>query len=156
MKLISTVMLLVTLALLPLGHAPGTGVGAAGRQTREPSAPPQDMTVEDEADAPVRLSFLAGWTVPEHKDLTELEFAPLEAGAKPIKAYTVRVYETFKDGKASHTMPYKKAPNPEAHRVVFRVQSTGRVKVWVASVEYEDGGVWESKVVDPEKEGQKP
>ena len=160
MKLIFTVALLLTPALSPLGHVPGPSFGAGGQQTKESSAPPQDMTVEDEADCPVRLSYLAGWAVPEHKHLTELEFVPQDVSAKPIKAYTVRVHETWRDaqrgdGKASHTMPYKTAPNPEAHRIVFRVHRTGKVKVWVASVEYEDGGVWESKVIDPDKEGRK-
>lgn len=164
MKLIVTGGLLLVTALSPHGAVPSARAQSGERQqAKEAAAPPQEMTIVDEADAPVRVEFLAGWAVPEHKHLVELEFVPRDVSAKPVKAYTVRVHQTWRDapsggggGSMNHTMPYKRAPNAEADRVVFRAYAAGKVKVWVASVEYEDGGIWESKVVDPDEEARRP
>lgn len=138
------------------------GGTAAQHQGEEAPLPPQGLTIEEQDGAPVRVALSATRAVPEIKRMVELEFVTQGVPAKPIKAYTIHATETWQDaqtgnGVIKHDMRYPvPSPSGKPHRIVFRTHTYGKVKVWVASVEYDDGSVWKSKLVEVDKENPKP
>jgi hypothetical protein len=88
--------------------------------------------------------------------MVQLEFVT-QGAAKPIKAYTIHATEIWQDaesgnGVIDHDMRYPvPAPSSKADRIAFRVRTNGKVKVWVASVEYDDGSVWKPKLAEVDK-----
>lgn len=163
MKIILTIALSLAFTTLIIGRAFGEQAGSVTQQqVKEAVAPPQSLTIEEQEEAPMRLILVSAWAVPEHKHLVELEFMVHDLSSKPIKAYTIRGGESWDDaqsgnGTANHEMPYTVASaNAEARRISFRARINGKVKAWVASVEYEDGSVWKSKLAEVGKEKEKP
>lgn len=124
--------------------------------------PPRGLTIEEQDGAPVRLALYATRAIPENKRMVELEFMTQGVPAKPIKAYTIHATEAWQDaqtgnGVLKHDMRYPvQSPSGKPHRILFRAHRYGKIKVWVASVEYDDGSVWKSKLVEMDKENPKP
>jgi len=127
------------------------------QRAKEATTSPQDMTLEEQEGAPMLLRFVSAWIVPEHPHLVELEFAPEDLSAKPIKSFAVHSEATWENGSVGHRMNFPiPALNGEAHKVEFRVRPSSKVRVWVASVEYEDGTSWKSKLPDAGAEKKQP
>lgn len=138
------------------GARPEASRGQRERPRKEVAAPPRDMKIEEQEDAPVRLLFAGAWAVPGHAHLVELEFTPQDAAAKRVKSFAVHSYEALDDGHVSHSMNFA-APvrdDGEPRKVSFKARRDGRVRVWVAAVEYEDGTSWKSKITEAAREWQ--